>query len=105
MTNTCVALQIECAKPPLNISKLSICHYTLNTMIDVLGSLHRNQGYAIFTGALMTILTTIAVALKLLSRWLNKNKLGMDDWLIMIAQLLWYPQYALQLYGKFKNFI
>jgi hypothetical protein len=68
-------------------------------MLDTLTSIHRHGSSAIISGALMTVLTTIAVILRLLGKLVTKASFGADDWLIISAQVMWYSQTGVQLWG------
>jgi len=70
-------------------------------MLEKIGpSLRRNGGNVIIVSTLFTVFTTIAVALRLLSnRFITKIKFGWSERLLVIAQIVWYAQYAVQFHG------
>ncbi|KAI9644316.1 hypothetical protein NHQ30_007673 [Ciborinia camelliae] len=72
-------------------------------MLDVLPSIHRYSHSAIISGVLMTVLTTVVVILRLLGRLVTKASFGADDWFIIAAQALWYPQFGVQLWGAIEG--
>ena len=69
-------------------------------MLDILISLQTYERSILVVGTLMTVLTTLALVLRLISRWMANIKLGSDDWLIIAAQVLWYPNIGLEFYGR-----
>lgn len=69
-------------------------------MLDLYSSLRLYSAETLVCAILMTILTTIAVILRFLSKWLTAKKFALDDLFVGIAQMAWYSQVGLQFHGK-----
>ncbi|KAF2442430.1 hypothetical protein P171DRAFT_433925 [Karstenula rhodostoma CBS 690.94] len=68
-------------------------------MQDIYTSLMAHNGAAIIVGTLFVVLTTIAVVLRLITNWSTKAKYGWGEACLIIAQALYYAQYAVQMHG------
>jgi len=68
-------------------------------LLDPVTSVHVYQHETITSGIIMTILTTLAVTLRLYSKRMTREKFGLDDWFIITSQVMWYVQYGLQLHS------
>ena len=63
--------------------------------MDTIIGLNRNGAAIIATGVLFSILTTVAVVLRFLSKRVTNAPYGVDDWLLLIALLMFILAEAL----------
>jgi hypothetical protein len=68
-------------------------------MQDMLTSLLAHGGAAIVVATIFAVLTTVSVVLRLITNWSTKSSYGWGEASIIIAQMLFYAQYGVQIHG------
>ena len=71
-----------------------------STMSDLLSAVKADTGIIITTGTLFLALTTIVVAIRIVSRPLYNIKYGLEDWFLLAGVVLYWVQTGLQIACK-----
>ena len=68
-------------------------------MEDTGALLMKHGQKAIIVSTILTVLTTLAVALRLSTKLVTKTRFGWSEIFLLLAQALWYAQYGVQMHG------